>query len=52
MFMVLTFVVAAIVVALMLLGYIPMLLGLPAIGIVVAVLIGYSMRQRSGPGGP
>ena len=52
MTMVLIFAVAAVVVVLTLLGYIPVLWALPAIGVVVAVLIGYSMRQRSGRGGP
>jgi hypothetical protein len=50
--MVLIFVLAAVVVVLTLLGYIPLLLALPAIGVVVAVLIGYQMRRSSGPGGP
>ena len=52
MIMVLIFVVAAIVVALTVLGYIPLLWALPAIGVVVAVFIGYQMRRRSGTGPP
>lgn len=44
------FVISAIVVVLTVLGYIPPLVALPAIGVVVAVLIGYSMRrQGAGP---
>lgn len=49
MVMIAIFVVAAVVVVLTLLGSIPMLLALPAIGVVVAVLIGYRMRRDSGP---
>lgn len=47
----LLFAVAAIAVVLTILGYIPVLVALPAIGVVVAVLIGYSMR-RQGAGPP
>jgi hypothetical protein len=46
------FVVSAAVVALTLLGHVPALWALPAIGVVVAVLTGYMMRRGSGPGGP
>ena len=47
----LLFAVAAVAVVLTLLGYIPVLVALPAIGLVIAVLIGFSMR-RSGAGPP
>jgi hypothetical protein len=40
------FVISVVVVVLTVLGYIPWLVALPAIGIVVAVLLGYSMRRR------
>jgi hypothetical protein len=46
------FVVSVVVVVLTLLGYVPVLWALPAIGVVVAILIGYMMRRSSGPGGP
>lgn len=52
MILTLIFVIAAVVVGLTLLGYVPPLLALPAIGVVVAILIGYLLRRRSGPGGP
>jgi hypothetical protein len=45
------FVVAVVVVVLTILGHIPLILGWPAIGILVAVGIGYLMR-RSGPAPP
>ena len=47
----LIFVIAVVVVVLTLLGHIPVLFALPAIGIVIAVLLGYQMR-RSGPEPP
>jgi len=48
----LIFAVSVAVVLLTLLGYVPVLWALPAIGVVVAILIGYLMRRTSGPGGP
>jgi hypothetical protein len=51
MVVVLLFFVAVVVVILTILGYIPVLFALPAIGLVVAVLIGFSMR-RAGAGPP
>ena len=45
MIVALLFVAAAVVVVLTLLGYIPVLAALPAIGLVIAVLIGFSMRR-------
>ena len=45
MVLVVGFVVAAIVVVLALLGYVPVLLALPAIGLVIAVMIGFAMRR-------
>jgi hypothetical protein len=45
-------IIAAVVVVLTLFGYVPPLLALPAIGVVVAVLMGYLARRRSGSGGP
>ena len=39
------FFVAAVVTVLTILGYIPVLFALPAIGLVIAVLIGFSMRR-------
>ena len=42
---------AVVVVILTLLGHVPLLYALPAIGIVVAVLLGFAMR-RSGPEPP
>jgi hypothetical protein len=46
MIVVVLFIVAAAVVVLALLGTISLLLALPAIGIVIAVLIGFSMRRK------
>lgn len=40
------FLISAVLVVFMILGSIPPLVALPAIGIVVAVLLGYSMRRR------
>ncbi len=48
----LTFVAAVVVVVLTLLDYIPALWALPAIGVVVAIGIGYLMRRGSGQGPP
>ena len=49
----LALVVAAVVVTVLwILGYVPVLVALPAIGLVIAVLIGYRMRQNSGPTPP
>ena len=39
------FFVAAVVVVLTLLGYVPVLAALPAIGLVIAVMIGFAMRR-------
>jgi hypothetical protein len=39
------FVISAVVVVLTLLGRIPVLFALPAIGLVIAVMIGFSMRR-------
>ena len=44
--MLVMFVIAVGVVVLALLGYIGWLLALPALGLVVAVFIGYNMRTR------
>jgi hypothetical protein len=52
MIVTLIFVIAAVVVVLTVLGRVPALLALPAIGVVVAVLMGYLVRRRSGRGGP
>ena len=41
----LLFFVAAVVVVLTILGHIPVLFALPAIGLLIAVLIGFSMRR-------
>jgi hypothetical protein len=43
------FILAAVIVALALVAHVPLLLVLPAIGVLVAVLTGYLMR-RTGPG--
>jgi hypothetical protein len=48
----LIFVVAAVVVVLTMLDYIPVIVALPAIGIVFAVLLGYLLRRNSGPRPP
>lgn len=40
------FVISVVVVVLTVLGYISPLVALPAIGIAVAVLLGYAMRRR------
>ena len=39
------FLIAAVVVVLALLGHVPVLAALPAIGLVVAVMIGFAMRR-------
>jgi hypothetical protein len=52
MLLVALFVVALVVTLLAVLGHISLLWAWPAIGLVVAVLIGYRMRQNSGPTPP
>jgi hypothetical protein len=52
MIVTLIFIVSAAIVVLALLGHVPALLALPAVGVVVAVLMAYVLRRRSGSGGP
>jgi hypothetical protein len=45
MIAIVVFLIAAVVFVLTLLGYVPWLIALPAIGIVIAVFIGFAMRR-------